>query len=102
MPVAGMAELADAKDLKSFARESVWVRDPLPAPFSRPFTVPGRTRRSNDDWYSIHLAAGALSHCRRAEFTFPIHLEKRHFNERGLLYLDVVGLPVAGSARSVD
>jgi hypothetical protein len=29
---AGMAELADAKDLKSFVRENVWVRDPLPAP----------------------------------------------------------------------
>ena len=29
---AGMAELADAKDLKSFVRKNVWVRDPLPAP----------------------------------------------------------------------
>ncbi len=29
---AGMAELADAADLKSAARESLWVRVPLPAP----------------------------------------------------------------------
>jgi transcriptional regulator with XRE-family HTH domain len=29
---AGMAELADAEDLKSSARKSVWVRPPLPAP----------------------------------------------------------------------
>jgi hypothetical protein len=27
-----MAELADAEDLKSSARESLWVRVPLPAP----------------------------------------------------------------------
>ena len=41
---AGMAELADAADLKSAGRKAVWVRSPLPAPPPTPRLLPPRPR----------------------------------------------------------
>ena len=64
MPVAGMAELADAKDLKSFARKSVWVRDPLPAPLT--------------SGYGIIYDTARLSH---RSFPDGLHFRKKAFGE---------------------
>src|SRR5574341_1014941 len=58
-PVAGVVELADARDSKSRARKGVRVRPPPPAPLFIPLPAPGVERESAADRSGRSSASGS-------------------------------------------
>ena len=73
-----MAELADARDLKSRARKGVWVRSPPPAikiavhaerVAAEPNVFPGLTPWSDDHRALTHIHGGAWKDLRRTVST---------------------------------